>query len=1008
MPSWMDETAQLAARASPHVPAGFGETYGAYFSLSWEELMLHRETDQEKALADLVTRAEEVSGQPIDMGASSIDFGVNPAANLIEAEENKETALDQYRSLHEQNPEAFAKSGLPEPNQALLWIRERSDQRTEERVEPVATRAAHISGKRQGSEWAAFLGGASADMLDPVFAPLFLFGGGFAYKAGAGVVKNALRVGAAEGLLNLGVETVKTPHVLTLDEMLDRESDTATRLALAFFGGAVLGGSVPIAGALAKGGAKAAGSQAGKATRALGVKLGRLEYFENLARVYDEAVSAGMKPTRMQRAARVLVTREALTEAANPYSEFGQFGWKAFRHRLQTTQEALETGRAYDVLIEQPQGKWDDLAVTFKPEDIEQVVLSRGGWKGRGDATIKGAGFGHVKIVWRHGEKSSKLPEFQITRDDVLKLPEILRTKSLAIRDETGNIVEREWRVWLPWKNGKREVVVSARSFVEEGNDLKRIMTMYVQEPGKPRYQKKNTPGSSNGGSFPVRDTAPGDVVRYPSEGQASPKATPNMALPEGQVKGNHALVITPTGRRFDAQYEVVELDDLLSSHDPYGKVNPNFPKDLQPRNRSSHAYQGQIEEMAGGLEPTLLGRSASADQGAPIIGPDNVVESGNGRVAALTKVYEAHPNKAASYQAFLKQEGFDLKGMKRPVLVRKRTTDLPPEDRVALAREANQSSTADLAMLERGMTDARALGPGWLDDFQGGDVASGYNRPFVSRFLETLTKEERVAILTKDGGLSLYGKQRLEAAMMVQAYGDSPILQRLLESTDNNIKGLGGAMLDAAPAMARLEGLIARGSVPPEFSLRKNLTEVAAKLAHARDRGHAASEIIDQLDFFEKLSPTTEALLRSLFTRSAKGRWQQISRPRMARIFDSYSEQARKQSTQTGLDLGMDVIQPTHLLEAAIGRADISLRPPELDLEGADHARALVKEKPEAQLPSKVAQELEQELKEAPEDLAKMEVGDPDGKPGSAMGDEIEDVVDDANLGTDAKGCGI
>lgn len=43
---------------------------------------------------------------------------------------------------------------------------------------------------------------------------------------------------------------------------------------------------------------------------------------------------------------------------------------------------------------------------------------------------------------------------------------------------------------------------------------------------------------------------------------------------------------------------------------------------------------------MAGQLVPELLGRSATVADGAPIVGPDGIVESGNGRVLALRRAY--------------------------------------------------------------------------------------------------------------------------------------------------------------------------------------------------------------------------------------------------------------------------------------------------------------------------------------------------------------------------------
>ena len=66
--------------------------------------------------------------------------------------------------------------------------------------------------------------------------------------------------------------------------------------------------------------------------------------------------------------------------------------------------------------------------VAIRPEDMEAVAMSRGGWKGLGDMEVKGSGFGLVKFIWRHGEESKKAPELQVTREDLMSFPEVIRS----------------------------------------------------------------------------------------------------------------------------------------------------------------------------------------------------------------------------------------------------------------------------------------------------------------------------------------------------------------------------------------------------------------------------------------------------------------------------------------------------------------------------------------------------------------------------------------------------
>ncbi len=43
----------------------------------------------------------------------------------------------------------------------------------------------------------------------------------------------------------------------------------------------------------------------------------------------------------------------------------------------------------------------------------------------------------------------------------------------------------------------------------------------------------------------------------------------------------------------------VMELDDLVASHDSNLRVNPEYPANLQPREREEARYRLQVEEIA-------------------------------------------------------------------------------------------------------------------------------------------------------------------------------------------------------------------------------------------------------------------------------------------------------------------------------------------------------------------------------------------------------------------------
>jgi hypothetical protein len=92
--------------------------------------------------------------------------------------------------------------------------------------------------------------------------------------------------------------------------------------------------------------------------------------------------------------------------------------------------------------------------------------------------------------------------------------------------------------------------------------------------------------------------------------------------------------VATAGGQSVEVTPIVVEARDLVASTDR------GYDPALQPRQRDRAASQQQVREIASRLDPERLGVSSEADRGAPIIGDDGMVESGNGRVMAIRAAY--------------------------------------------------------------------------------------------------------------------------------------------------------------------------------------------------------------------------------------------------------------------------------------------------------------------------------------------------------------------------------
>lgn len=304
-------------------------------------------------------------------------------------------------------------------------------------------------------------------------------------------------------------------------------------------------------------------------------------------------------------------------------------------------------------------------------------------------------------------------------------------------------------------------------------------------------------------------------------------------------------------GSSYDMAYEVKSLGELIASNDAAYGVNPLYPADLQPRDRTREASRQQIENMADDLKPEWLGESAKLSDGAPIIGVDNVVESGNGRTLAINRAYET--GKADNYRAYIEkyaaEKGWDISGIDRPVLVRTRLTDT---DRVQFTKLANEADVAQYSASERATSDVDRLPDASLLKINNdGSINLDGSMDFIRGFVNSLPESEKPNILTEDGRLSQGGKQRIESAIMQSAYDDSSLVTRLYENIDDDSKTVLNALLRAAPQLAQLGALVKQGGRHAN-TLAKDLSQAAQKLSDLKANGQTVDDYLNQIQLID------------------------------------------------------------------------------------------------------------------------------------------------------------
>ncbi len=399
---------------------------------------------------------------------------------------------------------------------------------------------------------------------------------------------------------------------------------------------------------------------------------------------------------------------------------------------------------------------------------------------------------------------------------------------------------------------------------------------------------------------------------------QAAPNPNPRMTFAFG----------ADPNTRYEFEFKLVDLADLITSHTETYSENPAFPQELQPRQRNRAAGQLQVQKIASTLEPdALLVDTNQLDRGPMIIGLDHIVESGNGRALALKKAYQDYPERWQAYEARLKEilpnyglSEADLEGIQNPVLVRQRVSDV---DRAAFAAEANQSATMRMSVLETALQDAGrvsdqalanlAIDEGWSIEQA---LRSKDNGPFVRSFVDALPETERATVLDEKGQLSLAGMGRIKSALFAHVYpgeAGQRLLQIFLESPAEEIKNLQNALYRTLPAMAKAEGAIRKGLRSAELSLTEDLSKAVDVYARLKQSTMSVGDYLAQMPLFEReLTPFQESLLKYLDENGRKPK-------RLASLFEAYAAEVMQQpDPNQGALFGNAELGKGELLDAA------------------------------------------------------------------------------------------
>jgi hypothetical protein len=202
----------------------------------------------------------------------------------------------------------------------------------------------------------------------------------------------------------------------------------------------------------------------------------------------------------------------------------------------------------------------------------------------------------------------------------------------------------------------------------------------------------------------------------------------------------------------------------------------------------------------------------------------------------------------------------------------------------------------------EQARTDADSVTPDLLAKYAGGDLNSTANKPFVTGFMGSLTAGELGGMLEGKDRLSTAGIERIENAVVAKAYDHPKLLEKLMESTQNEIRAITTSLANVAPAWAKMRETAKAGEIGGQYDITSDLADAAMRVAEARRRGEKPADILSQQDAFDRMSPVTEALIEGFYVPNKKGTLTAASPKAVTDLLSDYIKEANAQTTGTNI----------------------------------------------------------------------------------------------------------
>ena len=377
-----------------------------------------------------------------------------------------------------------------------------------------------------------------------------------------------------------------------------------------------------------------------------------------------------------------------------------------------------------------------------------------------------------------------------------------------------------------------------------------------------------------------------------------------------GVLEGSPLRKVWSSDRKaqYQVRYELRELDEVQSSHFPDGSENPQYSKELQPREqRGGTVSLEQVKEYSGNLNTDfLLDYFSTLSDGAPILSkklPNNVL-SGNARTMAMKQALQDHQNKTTEdqtqwekYQEVLREKAASfgitpeqIESMTNPVLVQVLAEDV---DEVALADDANKSSVLEGTSTEQANRDASYLKDDVMISWVGeigqsltDTLNSKANLEFRQKLLQNIPNKERSGFLSSDGDtISERGARRIRNMMMRYVFrGDYGIKlsEILIESKLDEIQNINNMLETVIPNLALLESYFRVNMRDAKYSIAEELARSVAMMDALSKNQESITMFLKQDVLIPPKTPISQLSVPSLqmlyIMDNRKGAYRQLS----------------------------------------------------------------------------------------------------------------------------------